>query len=248
MRLLWPCAVPRQETIMRNLRILVLKLKCTGTSGYCGSHQRFMCCLFFFFFFLLDICDSTSAWRLCWGLPVIKKRCHVSHTLLHRKCVKVISTVNTSEDSRVLLLLSMPCLHLFLGLSGSPQRYNILGVRQSLFSAADKVCKWKHHTLPKCTTYKCWSVKNTVCMTLWLCCREKENTVWALTCSLLLLASGLFVLIICHPALLTSENGHLTKTYTVGNLYYGTATSWLLQIPAYATAAAALHNSVFATL
>lgn len=54
--------------------------------------------------------------------------------------------------------------------------------------------------------------------------------------------SGHSALIIRHPALDVSENGHLSPTHTVGNLCCSAATSWLVQIPASVTAAPALHS------
>lgn len=84
-------------------------------------------------------------------------------------------------------------------------------VRQSLFNAA-WLCKWKHHTLPKCSRLNA-GVWRTLFAWLSPGCREKKNTLSPITHSLLLCAR-----IICHPALLVSENGHLTQTHTVGHL------------------------------
>lgn len=149
----------------------------------------------------------------------------------------------------ILLLSSLPCWHLFLYLSMSAQRYNTPNVRQSLFTVVDGVCKWKHYTLLTCSMSKCWSVKNIVCTTVpRLCCREKENTLSTLTHNLLLLASGFSALVICHLALLVSENGPLTKTHSVGHLCCSAATSWLLQMPASVTEAPALHSSGWGTV
>lgn len=52
--------------------------------------------------------------------------------------------------------------------------------------------------------------------------RWGKHCVSALTHSLPLLASGLSAFVICHLAL--SENGHLTKTRTVGHAYCSAAT------------------------
>lgn len=49
------------------------------------------------------------------------------------------------------------------------------GVRQSLFNAACRLCKWKHHTLPKCSRLNA-AVWRTLFAWLSPGCREKENT------------------------------------------------------------------------
>lgn len=83
---------------------------------------------------------------------------------------------------------------------------------------------------------KCSSVKNAVCMSVPRLRREGKQ--YRLTLSV----PGQSALIIRHPALDVSENGHLSQTHTVGNLCCSAATSRLVQMPASVTAAPAQHS------
>lgn len=114
----------------------------------------------------------------------------------------------------------------FLCSSVSMRGYNTFGVRRTPFSTVDRVCKWKHHTLPKCSTSKYWSVKKAVCMAVpRLCCRERENTVMVFAHNVFLLSP----LPLPWLSLIQSENGHLTKTRSVGCQQCSIATSRLTQ-------------------
>lgn len=140
---LWfPPAVSRQETIMRNLRIRVL-WDTEDSQWQSGPHwilrnRRYMVGLTGVNYAKLHTPNYTGhAWNSSPTVNTSSYYCYPRH-------------VYTS--SCVWVWAHGDLIHLC--------------VRRSPFGAIDRVCKWKHHTLPKCSTSKCWSVKNTVCVTV----------------------------------------------------------------------------------
>lgn len=85
------------------------------------------------------------------------------------------------RQSALVIVIPGMFTHVFLCLSVSALSYNTLGVRRSLFSSVDRVCKWKHHTLPKCLRLNAGVWKTLFVWPSPGCAAEKENTLLTVT-------------------------------------------------------------------